>query len=114
MSTNLEAGSSPLSARVLTPGDLVAYQEGSVVSRQVLGDAGGNVTMFAFSEGEGLSEHTVPYDALVYVIEGKAQVTISGKPLTLDAGEMVIMPAGRPHALKATEPFKMLLVMIKS
>jgi len=94
--------------------DLLDYQEGSVVSRTIINKKTGTVTLFAFDEGQGLSEHTAPFDALVYLIEGEAEITISGKPLHLKKGEMVIMPAGEPHALKAVKRFKMILTMIKS
>lgn len=94
--------------------DFVAYQEGSVVSKEIISKKAGTVTLFSFDKGQGLSEHTAPFDALVYVFDGTVEITISGKPLTLKAGEMVIMPANEPHALKALEKFKMMLVMIKS
>ncbi|MCK5008858.1 MAG: cupin domain-containing protein [Deltaproteobacteria bacterium] len=90
------------------------YQEGSVVSRTIIDKKTGTVTLFAFDEGQGLSEHTAPFDALVHLIDGEAEITISGKPLRLKKGEMVIMPAGDPHALKAVKKFKMILIMIKS
>jgi quercetin dioxygenase-like cupin family protein len=93
---------------------LIAYQEGSVVSRTIIDKNAGTVTVFAFDKGEGLSEHTTPYDALVYIIDGEAEVTISGKPLRLKKDEVTIMPANEPHALSAVTKFKMLLVMIKS
>ena len=94
--------------------NLIDYQEGSIVSRTVIDKASGTVTLFAFSEGQGLSEHTAPFDALVYLLDGEAEVTISGKSLRLKQGEMVIMPAGDPHALRTIKRFKMLLVMMKS
>ncbi len=93
--------------------DLLAYQQGAVVSKVLLKKKSGNITMFAFSEGEGLSEHTAPFDAFVQVTDGEAEVTISGKPHSLNAGEAIIMPANEPHALKAVSDFKMLLVMLK-
>ncbi len=93
---------------------LVQYQEGSVVSRTVIDRKTGTVTLFAFAEGQGLSEHTAPFDALVYLLDGEAEVTISGTAVHLKPGEMVIMPASRPHALKAIKPFKMMLVMVHS
>jgi len=93
--------------------DLVDYQEGSVVSREVISKPTGTVTVFAFDSGQGLSEHTAPFDAFVQVIDGEAEIRISGKPHQLKAGEMIIMPAGEPHALKAIGRFKMLLVMIR-
>ena len=93
--------------------DLIAYQDGSVVSRQVMKSEGGNVTLFAFDRGEGLTEHTSPFDALVYVLDGEAEVTVSGVASTLREGDMILMPANAPHALKAPSRFKMLLVMVK-
>ena len=93
--------------------DLLAYQQGAVVSKVLLKKKSGNITMFAFSEGEGLSEHTATFDAFVQVTDGEAEVTISGKPHSLNAGEAIIMPANEPHALKAVSDFKMLLVMLK-
>ena len=92
----------------------IAFQEGSVVSRTLLEKEAGTVTLFAFDKGQGLSEHTAPFDALVHVLEGEAEVTISGKPHPLRAGEMILMPANRPHALTAVERFKMLLTMVRS
>ncbi|UCE15966.1 MAG: cupin domain-containing protein [Candidatus Bathyarchaeota archaeon] len=94
--------------------DLVDYQEESVVSRTIIDKKIGTVTLFAFDEGQGLSEHTAPFDALVYLLDGEAEIVISGKPLRLKEGEMVIMPANQPHALKAVKKFKMILTMIKS
>jgi quercetin dioxygenase-like cupin family protein len=94
--------------------DLADYQEGSVVSRTIMDKKTGTVTFFAFAEGQGLSEHTAPFDALVYLLEGEAEIVISGKPVHLKSGEMVIIPANHPHALKATENFKMILTMIRS
>ena len=94
--------------------DLIDYQEGSVVSRTIIDKKAGTVTLFAFDEGQGLSEHTAPYDALVYLLDGEANVVISGKPIRLKKGEMTIMPANEPHALKAVTRFKMILTMIRS
>ncbi len=94
--------------------DLVAYQKGSVVSRTIIDKKTGTVTLFSFDEGQGLSEHTAPFDALVCILDGEAEISISGKPLHLKEGEMVIMPANQPHALKAVKKFKMLLAMIRS
>jgi quercetin dioxygenase-like cupin family protein len=93
---------------------LVDYQPGAVVSRTLVDKKTGTVTMFAFDKGEGLSEHTAPFDAMVFVADGKAEITISGKPHQVNAGEMIIMPANKTHALRAVEKFKMLLVMIRS
>ena len=94
--------------------DLVSYHEGSIVSRTIIDKTTGTLTLFAFGEGQGLSEHTAPFDALVYLLDGEAEVTISGKALYLKEGDMVIMPANEPHALRAIKRFKMMLVMIKS
>ena len=94
--------------------DLVSYQDGAIVSKEIIKNEKGTVTLFAFDKGQGLSEHTVPFDALVYNFDGKAEVIIEGKPHLLEAGEVIIMPANKPHALKAIERFKMLLVMVKS
>ena len=94
--------------------DLVAYQNGSVVSRTLVSVVGGTVTAFAFDEGQGLSEHTAPYDALVIVVEGEVNIKISGKDYHLNEGEIIIMPANKPHSLKAATRFKMILTMIKS
>ena len=93
---------------------LIDYQEGSVVSRTIIDKKTGTVTLFAFDENQGLSEHTAPYDAMVYVLDGEVEVTISGKPVKLKKGEMTIMPANQPHALLAKTKFKMLLTMVKS
>jgi len=93
---------------------LVEYQTGSIVSKTIIKQPTGTVTLFAFDKGEGLSEHTAPFDALVYLIDGEAEVAISGKVNNVKRGEMIIMPANQPHALKAASRFKMMLVMIKS
>lgn len=105
---------SPVEARAMRLLDLVNYQEGAVVSREVLRKKTGSVTLFAFDEGQGLSEHTTPFDALANVLEGELEIEISGKPLRLKGGEVVIMPADHPHALKAMAKSKMLLIMIRS
>ncbi|HUS99980.1 MAG TPA: cupin domain-containing protein [Candidatus Thermoplasmatota archaeon] len=94
--------------------DLIEYQKGSVVSRMVVNKKSETVTLFAFDEGQGLSEHTAPFDALVQILDGEAKITISGKSLLAKKGEMVMMPANEPHALKAEKRFKMLLTMIQS
>lgn len=94
--------------------DLIGYQDGSIVSKEIIKRDKGTVTLFAFAEGQALSEHTAPFDALVYIIDGSAEVIISGQPSALKAGEVIIMPANKPHALKALKRFKMLLVMIRS
>lgn len=103
-----------LPGRVLDLADLVDYQQGAVVSRTLVKKATGTVTLFAFDEGQELSEHTSPFDALVQVLDGDVEITISGSPLELTAGQMVIMPAKKPHALRAARRMKMMLVMIRS
>ncbi|MBZ5535979.1 MAG: cupin domain-containing protein [Acidobacteriia bacterium] len=94
--------------------NLVNYQPGSIVSRQIVKKDKGNVTLFAFDQGQALSEHTAPFDALVYVLEGESEVTISGKPHVLKPGEIILMPADQPHAVRALKQFKMVLTMIRS
>ena len=94
--------------------DLVSYQDGSVVSRQITKADAGNVTLFAFDLGQELTEHTAPYDALTHVLEGQAEIRLGGKPFVLQAGEAIVMPANVPHALKALARFKMLLTMIRA
>jgi quercetin dioxygenase-like cupin family protein len=94
--------------------ELVNYQQGSIVSRVLLKREKGNVTLFAFDEGQGLSEHTAPFDALAQAIEGEAEFTVAGKPVAVKAGEILLLPEQQPHAVKATTPFKMLLTMIRS
>ena len=103
-----------IKAQSLNLSALVEYQPGSVVSREIISRPTGTVTIFAFDEGQGLSEHTAPFDALVNVVDGEADVTISGQSHHLTAGQMIIMPANEPHALKAIRKFKMMLVMIRS
>lgn len=94
--------------------DLVEYQDKSVVSKTLVKKETGTVTLFAFDQGQGLSEHTTPFDALVYVLEGEVEITISAKPYLVQGGQMIIMPANEPHALKAVTKYKMMLSMIKS
>lgn len=93
--------------------DLINYQSGSVVSREIIKKPNGSITIFAFDEGEGLSEHTAPYDAVIQILEGDAEIRLSGKGYNLKIGEMIIMPAGEIHSVKALSKFKMLLTMIK-
>ena len=100
-------------SQVLHMTDLASYQEGSVVSRQITKEDAGNITLFAFDEGQELSEHTAPFDAVVHVVDGEVDVRISGAVYSLKAGAAIIMPAGEPHALKAVTKFKMLLTMIR-
>jgi len=94
--------------------DLLQYQDDSIVSRVLLKNKGGTVTLFAFDEGEGLSEHTAPFDALVVVLDGKADIEIAGESFVVRQGETITLPANRPHAVKATAKFKMLLIMIRA
>lgn len=94
--------------------DMLTVQTGAVVSRTIINEKTGTITLFAFDKGEGLSEHSAPYDAYVQILDGAMDVTIGGEPFNLQAGEMIIMPADIPHALKASQPAKMLLVMIRS
>jgi quercetin dioxygenase-like cupin family protein len=100
-------------SEILSINSMVEYQTGAVVSRQITKAEGGNVTLFAFDQGQELSAHTTPYDALVHVLDGEVEITISGKPFQLKNGEAIIMPANEPHAVKAIKRFKMLLTMIK-
>jgi quercetin dioxygenase-like cupin family protein len=94
--------------------ELADYQEDSIVSRTIIDKKAGTVTFFAFDEGQGLSEHVAPYDALVCILDGEAEVTVSGKTCHLKEGEMILMPANKPHALKAIKRFKMMLIMVKA
>ncbi len=100
--------------KALNLGSLIDYQKNAVVSKQILNKKTGTLTVFAFDKGEGLSEHTAPYDASVFILKGRAVILIAGKPHALNAGEMIILPAQIPHAVKAPERFKMLLIMIRS
>ena len=102
-----------LAAQALMLVGLIDYQDDSVVSRTIIDKKTGTVTLFAFDENQGLSEHTAPFDALVYILDGEVQVTIAGKSLRVKTGEMVIIPANQSHALKALTRFKMLLIMIR-
>jgi quercetin dioxygenase-like cupin family protein len=103
-----------MKARILKAEDLIEYQKGAVVSKEILRKDTGTVTIFAFDRGEGLSEHTAPFDAVVHVIDGKAEITISGNKNILKRGDLIIMPANEPHSLHAVERFKMILTMIRS
>ena len=93
---------------------LIDYQDGSVVSREIIRKSTGTVTLFAFDQGQGLSEHTAPFDAMVFILDGQAEITISGQAYNLTEGQMIILPVNEVHALKAISKFKMLLVMIRS
>ena len=103
-----------LTGVAVTLTDLLDYQDDAVVSRTIIDKKTGTLTLFSFDEGQCLSEHTAPFDALVYILDGEAEVTISGNSLELKEGEVVVMPANEPHALRATKRFKMMLVMIRS
>jgi quercetin dioxygenase-like cupin family protein len=107
-------GAEDLKGRVLDAASLVEYQAGAVVSRTLVKKETGTVTLFAFDKGQGLSEHTAPFDALVFITDGEAEIRIAGSPHRVKAGEMIVMPANKPHALQAVERFKMALVMIRS
>ena len=101
-------------AQALSLTSLVNYQDGAVVSRTLLKRPTGTLTLFAFDQGQGLSEHTSPYEAVAQILEGEAEITICGKPVSAKSGETVLLPANQPHGLKATTKFKMLLTMIRS
>ena len=101
-------------SQVLKMADLVSYQDGAVVSRQITKADAGNVTLFAFDAGQELSEHSTPFDALLHVLDGQAEIRISGKSYALAAGDAIVMPGNEPHAVKAVQRFKMLLTMIHS
>jgi len=108
------SGRELVAAEAVGLAELVKYQAGSVVSRTILKRPVGTVTLFAFDEGEGLSEHTAAFDALAYVLEGEAEIVISGKAVRTKGSEAVLMPAHQPHALKAITKFKMMLTMIRA
>lgn len=110
----MEKDKDKLIAQVNKLDTLANYQDGSIVSRTIIDKKTGTLTLFAFWQGQTLSEHTAPFDALVYIVDGEAEVSISGKPQRVKAGEMIIMPANEPHSLKAVSNFKMLLVMIRT
>ncbi len=115
METNREtANNQELLSKAISLTDILQYQDGAIVSRTIIDKNAGTVTLFAFSAGQGLSEHTAPFDALVYIIDGVADITIAGKTLHLKQGELTIMPANKAHALKASQRFKMMLIMIKA
>jgi len=107
-----EKRSENLTEKVLTIKDLIEYQEGSVVSRMIVYKKSGTITLFAFDSGEGLSEHTAPFDAIALVIDGEAEISIENNRYVLQEGQMIIMPANKPHALHAQQRFKMMLTMI--
>ncbi len=103
-----------IKAKALKLADLTSYQKNSIVSREIINKKTGTVTVLAFDKGEGLSEHTAPFDALVYILDGEVKIFIYGKPHLVKRDEIIIMPANKPHSLKAVKKFKMLLIMIKS
>lgn len=107
-------GKANLVGQAIATAGVIAYQEGSVVSRTLIDKKIGTITLFAFDEGQGLSEHTAPYDAFVQVVDGEAEISISGTSHSVRAGEMIIMPAHQPHSVRASKRFKMLLVMIRA
>jgi len=109
-----DIGKEEMFSKVLALTDLVGYQEGAIVSRTIVDEDTGTVTLFAFDKGQGLSEHTAPYDAMIYIIDGEAAVAISGRTFNLKKEQIIMMPANKPHSVKAISRFKMLLVMIKS
>ena len=109
-----QASEEELKPQAANLANLIDYQKDSVVSREIIKKKTGTVSLFAFDEGPGLSEHTAPFDALVFVLDGEAEITISGKPFRLGEEEMIMMPANQPHALVAVKKFKMLLIMIRS
>jgi quercetin dioxygenase-like cupin family protein len=111
--TTAEKKREELVAKVLAVNDLVQYQDGTVASRMIVFRPAGTITLFAFDAGEGLSEHSAPFDAILTVTDGEADITIAGAPFTVRAGEMIILPAGKPHAVQARERFKMTLTMIR-
>ncbi len=103
-----------LAGQSKTLNELVDYQEGSIVSRTLIDKDVGTTTLFAFDADQSLSEHTAPFDALLYVFDGEAEITVSGKPINVKVGEITLLPVGKPHAVKALTKFKMMLIMIKS
>jgi quercetin dioxygenase-like cupin family protein len=114
MQADTKPKSKVLGAETVKVAGLVSYQDGSIVSHEIVRKPTGTVTVFAFDEGQSLSEHTAPFDALVQVLEGEVEITIAGNPHRLQSGEMILMPAHQPHALKALRRYKMILTMIRS
>ena len=114
MTNNKKAGDGIAPAQVVTAENMVEYQDSAIVSRTIVSKSAGTVTLFAFDQGQALSEHSAPFDALVVVLDGAAEITISGKSFKAGRGQALLMPANEPHAVRAPERFKMMLVMIKS
>jgi quercetin dioxygenase-like cupin family protein len=108
-----DTGREDLKEKVLTVNDLVAYQPGTVASRMIVFKKAGTITLFSFDAGEGLSEHMAPFDAVLMVTDGTGEVQIAGTPYTVRAGDMIILPANKPHAVFARERFRMILTMIR-
>ncbi len=107
-------GKTGFASQVIAAAEMIGYQDGSVVSKTLIDKKPGTITLFAFSEGQGLSEHTAPYDAFIQVVEGEAEITISGALHVVREGQFIIMPADEPHSVRAATQFKMLLVMIRA
>jgi len=103
-----------IKAKPFSPADFLGYQNDAIVSREIVRQDTGTVTVFAFAKGQGLSEHTAPFDALLYILDGSAKITVAGKNHNVKSGEMIILPAHKPHSVKAVKQFKMILVMIKN
>jgi len=115
MSEKIDMGANnDVLVQVIPTAASVAYQADAVVSKTLINKTAGTITLFSFDQGQGLSEHTAPFDAMVYILDGEAEIIIAGQPYHLKSGESIIMPAHHPHALKAIKPFKMMLIMIKS
>jgi quercetin dioxygenase-like cupin family protein len=114
MEVGMSENKAEIIGKVLSAAKIVDYQQGAIVSHEILKRDTGTVTIFAFDQGQGLSEHTAPFDALVQVLDGAVQIKIAGAPHDLKAGDLIIMPANKPHALQALTRMKMMLVMIKS
>jgi quercetin dioxygenase-like cupin family protein len=114
MPIEIGKGGRPAPGAVMEAAGLISYQDGAVVSRTLLKRDSGTVTLFAFDQAQGLSEHTAPFDALVHVLDGEAEITVAGVAHQVKQGEMIIMPANQPHALKAVTRFKMILTMLRS
>jgi quercetin dioxygenase-like cupin family protein len=113
MGIKKDPGRNSLIGKAFDPAAALKYQDDSVVSREIIKKGAGTVTLFAFDKGQGLSEHTAPFDATVYIADGSAEVIVAGKPRVVKKGEMIILPANKPHALNAVRKFKMLLIMIR-
>ena len=109
-----ETSSKIIAGHAFSAADIVAYQTDAVVSKTVIDEDQGTVTLFAFDNEQGLSEHTAPFDAILFILEGSAETTISGKRIPVNMGEMIIMPAGEPHSVRAVQKCKMLLIMIRT